>query len=112
MLKKVQNRYETKMTFKVDAHQLVNKHLKASDAEREALLKKYNIDSKSLPKIMKDDPAVLHLNLKLGDIVKIERQSKTAGKTAYYRAVTDSAKAQRASAMSRSEEPEESESDG
>ncbi len=100
------------MAFKVDTHQLVNKHLKASDAEKESLFKKYNIDSKALPKIMKDDPAIMHLSLKVGDLVKIERQSKTAGRTAYYRAVVDSAKAQRTSAMSRSEEPEESESDG
>jgi len=77
------------MTIDVNGHQLASKHKKVSDSERESLFKKYNIDSKSLPKINKNDPAIVHLNLKQGDVVKVVRKSKTAGKTDYYRGVID-----------------------
>lgn len=78
-----------KMTFNVSKHQLVSKHIKISDSEKEALFKKYNITIKSLPKILKDDVAIAHLNVNAGDIIKIERESKTTGTTAYYRGVID-----------------------
>lgn len=77
------------MTINVNAHQLASKHQKVSDSERESLFKRYNIDSKSLPKIKREDPAIAHLKLKHGDVVKVERVSKTAGKTIYYRGVVD-----------------------
>ncbi|HLD80167.1 MAG: hypothetical protein A2822_04940 [Candidatus Staskawiczbacteria bacterium RIFCSPHIGHO2_01_FULL_41_41] len=77
------------MSFDVHKHQLVCKHSKLSDADKEALLKQYEIKVQDLPKILKLDPAIAHLNLKGGDVVKIERDSKTAGKTNYYRAVMD-----------------------
>lgn len=77
------------MTIDVNAHQLVSKHMEVSDSEKEALFKRYNIHSKSLPKINKNDPALAHLKLKHGDVVKVERNSKTAGNTFYYRGVID-----------------------
>ena len=77
------------MTFKVNTHQLVSKHQKVSDSEKKSLFGRYNIDYKSLPRISREDPAIIHLNLKHGEIVKIERESKTAGRTAYYRVVVD-----------------------
>lgn len=68
-------------------HVLVPKHMKVSDSEKEKLLEKYNISTKELPKILKDDPALEKLNLKEGDLVKVERNSKTAGVSFYYRVV-------------------------
>lgn len=68
-------------------HVLVPKHLKVSDSEKEKLLEKYHISTKELPKILKDDPALAKLNLKEGDLVKVERNSKTAGVSFYYRVV-------------------------
>ena len=77
------------MTFDVRTHQLVCKHTKISDTEKEALLKKYEINAHDLPKILRQDSAISHLTPKEGDIIKIERQSKTAGTTSYYRIVTE-----------------------
>lgn len=68
-------------------HVLVPKHLKVSDSEKEKLLEKYHISTKELPKILKDDPALAKLTLKDGDLVKVERNSKTAGVSYYYRVV-------------------------
>ncbi len=42
---------------------------------------------KELPKISKDDPALVSLNVKEGDVIKIIRQSPTAGEVAFYRGV-------------------------
>ncbi|MBS3166174.1 DNA-directed RNA polymerase subunit H [Candidatus Woesearchaeota archaeon] len=77
------------MTFEVNKHNLVPKHSKVSDSEKAKLLEKYGIAVKELPKIHNSDPAIVKLNLKMGDVVKIERESKTAGTAVYYRVVID-----------------------
>jgi len=77
------------MSFNVTTHQLICKHSKVADAEKEMLLRKYDITQHDLPKIMEQDPAIKHLNVKAGDLIKIERESKTAGKSAYYREVVE-----------------------
>jgi len=68
-------------------HRLVPKHVKVSDAEKEALCAQYSVDVKSLPKITVSDPALEGLNVKVGDVIRVERDSKTAGKASYYRLV-------------------------
>ena len=77
------------MAFDVQKHQFVPKHTKLSDSEKKELLEKYSADIHSFPKIMKDDPAITRLNVKGGDIIKIERDSKTALVSAYYRVVVE-----------------------
>ena len=77
------------MSYNVTTHQLVCTHSKVADAEKEILLKRYDITQQDLPKIMQQDPAIKHLSVKAGDIIKIERESKTAGKSAYYREVIE-----------------------
>ncbi|MFW5990866.1 MAG: DNA-directed RNA polymerase subunit H [Candidatus Nanoarchaeia archaeon] len=69
-------------------HELVPKHTKLNQKEKKALLEKYNMTLANLPKISVNDPAIASLNVKGGDIIKIERESLTAGKTVYYRGVT------------------------
>ncbi len=71
----------------VTKHVLVPKHTKLSEKEKEALFAGYNITFRELPKILKSDPAIAHLNPKAGDVIKIERKSKTSGKAIYYRGV-------------------------
>ena len=66
---------------------MVPKHTKLSETEKIKLLEKHAITVKELPKINVDDPAIASLNLKAGDVVKIERKSPTAGTTVYYRGV-------------------------
>ena len=77
------------MAFDVHKHQFVPKHVKLSDSEKKELLEKYSSDAHSFPKIMKDDPAIARLSVKGGDIIKIERESKTAQVSAYYRVVIE-----------------------
>ena len=73
--------------FDITKHGLVPKHIKLSDKDKKQLLEKYNITLNELPKILANDPAIKDLGLKTGDIVKIERKSKTAGEYDYYRGV-------------------------
>jgi DNA-directed RNA polymerase subunit H (RpoH/RPB5) len=75
--------------FKVDTHKLVPKHVKLNDTEIKKLLEEYKITTKDLPKILADDPAIAELNAKQGDVIKITRESKTAGEIMYYREVID-----------------------
>lgn len=75
--------------FTVLPHALVPKHVKLNDTEVKKLFEKYSITAKELPKILKADPVVTELNVDAGDVIKIVRQSKTAGETVYYREVVD-----------------------
>ncbi|MBI2662196.1 DNA-directed RNA polymerase subunit H [Candidatus Woesearchaeota archaeon] len=68
-------------------HTLVPKHAKISESEKEKLFEKYTTSAKELPKILKNDPAIAKLSVKEGDIIKVERKSKTAGISFYYRVV-------------------------
>ena len=70
----------------VSSHILVPKHSIASEREIKQL-ENQNKSYKDLPKIFTTDPALLHLNVKSGDIIKISRKSRTAGETVYYRGV-------------------------
>ena len=68
---------------------MVPKHSRASDKEKEELLKKYNVSVTQLPRISRKDSAIAGLNLKPGDVVKIVRKSPTAGEAVFYREVLD-----------------------
>ncbi len=73
--------------FEVSKHQLVPKHLKISEKEKQELLKRYNITLKELPKIMIKDPVIKTLDVKADDVVRIIRNSPTAGEFVFYRCV-------------------------
>jgi len=75
--------------FDPSKHLLVPKHSRASDKEKEELLKKYNVSVTQLPRISRKDSAIAGLNLKPGDVVKIVRKSPTAGEAVFYREVLD-----------------------
>ena len=75
------------MAIDINKHKLVPKHSKLTDSEIKKLAEQYNASFKLLPKILLDDPAIAKFNPKPGDIIKIERASKTAGNTVFYRAV-------------------------
>lgn len=76
------------MAFTPTKHELVPKHSKLSEKDKEALLEKYNITSKELPVIFIDDPGLEGLKIEVGDVVKIERPSYTAKSTVFYRRVS------------------------
>ena len=68
-----QRLWKTKEQIIIKEHVLVPKHTLLSDKEKEKLLENYHLTLKELPKIKKDDPAIHSLNVKEGDVVKIER---------------------------------------
>ena len=72
-----------KKKFKVDKHILIPKHSKLTDSQKEKLLEKYNISVKELPRILKTDPAIISLNAKPGDVIKITRKSQTASEAIF-----------------------------
>ena len=71
----------------IKKHVLIPKHIKLSESEKKQLLEKYHISLKEIPKISKDDPAIAILNVKTGDVIKIIRQSYSAGESIFYRGV-------------------------
>lgn len=70
-------------------HVLIPKHEKISAKEKQLILDKYNISTKQLPKILNKDPAIQHLKVEEGDIIKISRKSTTAGEAIFYRVVSN-----------------------
>ena len=68
-------------------HELIPTHTKISDDEKKQILEQYHITVHGLPKISISDPAIAHLDVKSGDVIKVERSSRTAGDAVYYRGV-------------------------
>lgn len=68
-------------------HIMVPNHQVMSEEEVQALLARYSITFEQLPKIYHDDAAVKQINGKIGDVVRIIRQSQTAGIAEAYRLV-------------------------
>ncbi len=73
--------------FDVTKHVLVPKQAIISETEKKKLMQKYKLAGHELPRILKTDPAVAGLKPKEGDIIKISRESSTAGKAVFYRRV-------------------------
>ena len=73
--------------LKIDKHSLTPKHIKLSEKEKGEVLEKYNITVNELPKILKNDPAIQKLGAKPGDVIKVIRNSPTAGEAIFYRGV-------------------------
>ena len=68
-------------------HILQPKHSKLSEKEAKEVRLKFNISAAQLPMIKLADPA-LPPGSKVGDMIKIERKTKT-GKSFYYRVVVE-----------------------
>ena len=71
----------------ISKHRLVPKHTILSEKDKEELLSRYNINLNQLPRILTSDPQVKVLDAKIGDVIKIERESETAERSTYYRVV-------------------------
>lgn len=68
---------------------LIPKQKKLTPEEVTSVLEKHNVDSISkLPKIKVKDKGIADLEVELGDVIEIERES-FAGKTKYYRVVVE-----------------------
>jgi len=75
--------------FKIIQHVLVPKHVKLSSEETKKVLDKYNIGTSQLPKISIKDPAISELSVKVGEVIKIERESPTAKQSEFFRVVVN-----------------------
>jgi len=70
-------------------HVYVPKHEIMIKADAESVLKKFNCTPTQLPLIFVNDPAIVGLGVKPGDMIKITRKSGTAGVSLYYRYVVE-----------------------
>ena len=73
--------------FSLNEHKLVPKHDILKGEEASELFQKYKITAKKLPRILQSDPAAVQLGANIGDIIRIGRESSTAGQAIYYRLV-------------------------
>ena len=73
----------------VPDHVFVPKHEILAKKEAEQVLENFNCNPTDLPFIFVNDPAILGLGVKPGDMIKISRKSGTAGESIYYRYVVE-----------------------
>lgn len=76
-----------KPTFGVFDHMLVPKEEILADDDARKVFEKYRCTRESLPKVLFSDPTIKTLGAKPGDVIRITRNSQTAGKAVYYRVV-------------------------
>ena len=75
-----------RLQFNILNHQYVPPHTILSKEESDEMMKKYNIADKSqLPDISRYDPVALAMGMRPGDVCKIDRASKSALHSTYYR---------------------------
>ncbi len=80
------------MKFNVLEHELVPEHYLVPAEEEEKILKEMKVKKENLPKIRKSDPVLRVLERKyghipIGSLIKIVRNSPTAGRIIVYRVV-------------------------
>ncbi len=73
--------------FSLLDHQLIPKHEIIPEDEIKSVLKEFNIDKEQLPKIKVADPVIQEIGGQVGEVVRITRNSQTAGEAYYYRLV-------------------------
>ena len=76
-------------SFNIFTHKLVPKHEILTSKAKEEVLAKYRVKPYQLPWIKTSDPAAIAIGAKPGDILKIIRDSPTAGKYISYRYVIE-----------------------
>jgi DNA-directed RNA polymerase subunit H (RpoH/RPB5) len=67
-------------------HDFIPNHVIASEQDLEELALK-NISIEKLPFILISDSAIRHLEVKIGDVIKIKRKNEIIGDIYYYRRV-------------------------
>ena len=74
-------------SFDIFKHEIVPQHEILTKEDVEELQKKYRIKPYQIPRIKASDPAAKMIGAKPGDIIKITRESPTAGSSIAYRYV-------------------------
>ncbi len=83
----VKEKEHTGRDFNPLEHKMVPKHEILNEEDINNLVTEYNIEKEQLPKIRVSDPAAAAAKAKIGDVIRIARESKTAGKAFFYRMV-------------------------
>ena len=78
-----------KILARAPDHIDVPKHEIMTRKDAEGVLEKYHCKATDLPLIFVNDPAIIAIGVKPGDIIKITRKSATAGESSYYRYVVE-----------------------
>jgi DNA-directed RNA polymerase subunit H len=76
-------------SFNIFEHKLVPKHEILTPEEKEKLLTEYRVQPYQMPRIKASDPAIKAIGAIPGDVVRIIRDSPTAGKFVSHRYVVD-----------------------
>ena len=76
-------------SFNIFDHEFVPKHEILTSEEREEILAKYRVKPYQLPRIKASDPAAKAIGARPGDMVRIIRESPTAGRYVAYRYVVE-----------------------
>lgn len=72
---------------KLQEHVLVPKHELIPDEQRSEILTQLGTSIDKLPKIHRTDPMIEEMGAKRGDLIRIVRNSQTAGSSIYFRVV-------------------------
>ena len=73
--------------IKVQNHVLVPKQRVLTKEEADKLFARYNVSSKQMPHISLKDPSLENLEVEVGDIIEILRDSETEVEAIFYRRV-------------------------
>ena len=80
---------KTAKKIKIDSHALIPKHVVCSEKEKQAVFAHYGATGTEFPKISTHDTGIASLKVKIGDMIKIERDDQYMGKVTFYRVVSD-----------------------
>jgi len=75
--------------FSLIGHNMVPQHILIPDNEVNKVLKEYDVDKEQLPKIKISDPVIVEIGAEIGDVIKVIRNSPTAGEAVVYRLVIE-----------------------
>lgn len=78
---------QTELLFNLTVHEYVPEHIVLTPGEKQGLLAKYRIKENQLMIMKVADPVARYLGLRRGQVVKIIRNSDSAGKYVTYRLV-------------------------